>query len=621
MGERKRSTMFDIKQKLDCIAAKFIEENQTKKLIEVVATVNKYSIAVEEIKKLINHCWKNKRIAIYGNGNLTKELFFAIGVPDNIVCVIDQLNRETLYWKAERIPMIEVNEIDIYKVDAVLIPSKVYENEMRQNLIRENFQGEVIGLHSWLKERNIDMKNEFYHYKGAQKYYVVNELYKDFLATNSFEDFVCFIVGLLMIRDYGHAVTFLDDFLKKQENQSIRKLKEEINRVFQEARELISKQDKKDVMFYVVDSLRQDEIQHMPHLKKIAEESFYLKNYITQYGTTRESVMTMLTGYKIFENGLYNRIYFTHEDGALLPFLNREGYAFNFIFEKKDFAFSKLDNLNNACETNIATEVYFEGLCQVLKNEKSTFNYMHALCEMHPPFYNPIYGKKLIPYNQNCTYEEFIEQYRASRKYVDEVVGFYFELAKCDHITQIIIGDHGISKKFSYQEMYMQKEKSHVHRWDKKMIHPACIIFDTSLGQGENNHLICNYSLADIVRSVLEKSISNERLKERDDKQIKLEMLPIYNKGRVDKLAGYGEIDWLRGFVGILSGQDVYIRLEDGEERYYVQGISENLIKEAKYQKNIEKYRRELENETGLNEVLKLGRYQYHNEVMKKFKR
>ncbi len=612
--------MFDLKKKLDCITEKFVEENQTRKLNEVIKKVNKYSVIVEEMKYLMESYWKDKRVAIYGNGNLTKEFFFAIGVPKNIVCIIDNLSKEPLYWKVKEIPVISVKELKKYKIEAILIPSETYENEMKQILINEEFQGEIVGLHSWLRKRKIDIKKEFYHYKGAEKYKVVNDLYKEYLSTKGFENFCCFIVGLLMIRDYSHAIIFLENFLREQENYSLRKLKQRIEEVFQEVREILLKQSKKHVMLYVIDSLRQSEIEYMPYLKRIADQNFYFENFITQYGTTRESVMTMLTGYRIIENNLYNRIYFTNKDGVLLPFLEKEQYLFNFIFEKQDFAYSQIDQLGNACNSNVATEVYFEGLCQVLKNRKSTFNYMHALCEMHPPFYNPIYEKELIQYNEKCTYEEFLEQYRSSRKYVDEVVGFYYALLKSDNITQIIIGDHGISKKFSYQEMYVQDKNTHIHRWDKKMIHPACIISNSSLGKGDNKHLVCNYSFAEILKRVLEESISNKELEQRDDKQIKLEMLPIYNKGRVDKLLSYGEIEWLKGFVGIWTEQDVYIKFEDGEERYYIHGKVGNLINDDRYRQNIEEYRKQLEKETGINKILKLERYKYHNEVMEKYK-
>ena len=223
---------------------------------------------------------------------------------------------------------------------------------------------------------------------------------------------------------------------------------------------------------------------------------------------------------------------------------------------------------------------------------------------------------QIIKYN--CTFSQIVEEYNSSQRYVDDILWFYYGLLKCGQVTQIFMGDHGMDLKTKYKLVSdaAVEKKLDIHRWDKRMRNPACIISDNFLGNGKNEYLVANYNLAFIIEGILECSITKEKLEEYQDRYIKLESLPIYNLTRIKELVRYGNEEYALGFVGILTEKATFIQLENGDERLYIEG--KEIDKRAEiYQKAVKVYR-EISPDVGkLKEVLKLKRYRDHNNYLK----
>lgn len=610
--------MPDIREKMNNMSKKFVENAKSKAVKQFALRISTYDILAEKLRNLMETELRREKVAIWGNGNATQELFLIVKMLKNLVCVVDRQPKNSLLFSFENIPVCSPEQLQDYSPTTVVIPTKKYEEEIKQELQAMGFQGRVIGIHTWLIEQGIALDKAFFAYRYDEKYWMLNEMYLRYRQNPERENLHCIVIGLLLIRDYSHVIQIIDEFDKDHSDYLLQDLKSQIVGIFEQIRQCLQENTKKHCMMYVIDSLRYDEMLNMPYLKKIADMNFSFETYMTQYGNTRESVVTMLTGYKIIEDKLYQTKYFTRNDGVLLPYLTKEKYKFNYIVDHHIYPFAKIDDMDKACISRNAPEVFFEGLCAILESDENTFNYMQCIAEIHPPFLNPFFEKRPKRAGETYAYEEYMEQYRSSQKYVDEVMWFYYELFEETEITLLILGDHGID----HENSWLMMSDGYQHRlgkdkYEKELLNPAFIIVDKNIGKGSNSNVVCNYNLAEIIRRLLEKSISVEELEYLDNGYVALVSIPQYSKWYIDRYINRGDMQMNYGYVGIWTKQDVYVEREDGEKLYFVHGNKENLISDERYQNKISEYATMVDHDA-IEEMLKLDKFEYHKSVLKK---
>lgn len=612
----------NIRARLNDIAERFYLSTESVMLKQTALRIALYDVLSKKLRDLMERELSNETVAVWGNGKATMELFLTVKVLDNLVCIVDKDKGQNLFFEFENVPIIFPDELNAYKPTVVVIPTKKYEIEIREELQKLGYKGKIIGIHSWLEEQGFPVEKQFFNYRSVEKYRMINEIYLQYTQNPTKENLYCVLMGLLLIRDYPHVLSLIDEYDINHTDAILQNLKKELLAVFSQIRDCVKKQKKQHVMMYVIDALKYAEIENMPFLRKIAHDNFSFETYMSQYNNTRESVMTMLTGYKIAEDRLYNRRYFNKEDGVLLPYLAREHYKFNFIIDKTDYAFIKINDMDRLCTSEIAPEVYFEGLCEILESEQNKFNYMHCIAEVHPPFWNPLFDKKLNGGEREYSFEEYKAQYCSSQKYVDEIIWFYYKICEGTNITQIILGDHGSCHEERWLDLFCHNKSSLGNqKYDREMINPPLIIADRNIGKGSNTNIVCNYSLAMIIRKLLEKDISAKELTELDDKYVRLACIPVYNKECINRYIDRGDPQMLYGFVGIWTKQEVYIEREDGECVFLIHGNKNNLISQSRFQDKILQYREMLNmDRVALQDMLKLERCMYHNVALKQIK-
>lgn len=613
--------MLDLRKRMEAILKKFLLDNKLEGEY-IVKQMTVYDMVAIKFKNLMEKDLSQHRVGVYGNGKLTEEFFYCLGyVPETITCIIDQNESDPIYWKLEHVPIIHPGIIESQGLDAVLIPSKKYEDDIKKTLRMSGFDGKVIGIHTWLGEQGVDIEDEFYLYHSLGKYRIINREYVKFVQTGNVLKLLSTILGLLFIHDYCHAEKLIDQHIQitSDYREQLQELKKNIQCVFDEVRQEVVNRTTRHVMLHLVDSLSVEALEGMPHLKRIERENFSFGNLISQYTATRETVMTLMTGYQILEDRLYQRQYFTSENrgGGVVGHLNRQGYKFHFLMNYRNFAFAKMDEALEECRTMIAPEVFFGGLCELLLSEEDTFTYMHALIELHFPLWNPLFHKELYPAPYCCSFEDIMEEYNSSQRYVDEILWFYYQLLNCDQVTQIFMGDHGIDLKTRYKLVSDSagERKIDTHRWDKKLVHPACIISDSFLGRGRNDHLVANYHFASIIQGILERSMTKEMVEKYQDNYIRLESLPIYEVSRIKKLLRYGNEEYALGFVGVLTEEATFVQIENGDERLFIEGKEIDKDTEM-YQKEVEKYRKLSPDIEMLKAVLRQKRFDDHNKYL-----
>lgn len=584
-----------------------------------------YSASVEILRKYWEDIiFKSRKVAIFGGGDHTDEIFKVVEVPHNLDCIIDNFSQRIT---AFGVPVIRAEEINNRDIDTIVISSYSHRNEMKRTLIIENhYTGRIFDLYEALEKEGINISTCFYQNK-TNRYKIINEIYRKFLseAQGKSELLRKLIYNFICIKDFVSTFHFINLYLDSYydlDGEMI-KLKKNLTRLLENIHSFIIQKEQKSFMIFLIDSLRESEIKKMSNLSKIAEESFGFTDYVTEYPTTRESIISMLTGLHVFEDKLYEKRYVKPTDGKLFGLLSENKYEFYYFTDLRNHPYQKLSKNNKKYIDNLtAPEIFWNGLCQLIETEANLFSVFHPLQEVHVPHWNPVYGKELIRAGEYSVdqYDLYIEQYNSSLQYIDQQLNFYIHMFKSAKCTQIIMGDHGMNHDFQFRTAMAKpghRSSTKITRWDEEWLKPALIILHEELGRGKCKGLVRNTSLTEIIYKIIDGTIKKEELEQMDEKFIVLEIMPVYGEALIDERVKSGNFKFILGAVGIRTASDTYVILENGEEEYYVMKSRENRINEVEYQERIQKLRDETKKYNVLDEVLKYEKFYVHNKKMR----
>ncbi len=117
-----------------------------------------------EIKKLNRELYRRymldaiegKSIALYGAGKHTIEVLGIIGDKTKVKFIIAENNKENITG----IPIIKLSNCDLTEIDAILISSFRFREEMKNELIE--YKGTIVDVYEMLSNNGIEFNKEFY---------------------------------------------------------------------------------------------------------------------------------------------------------------------------------------------------------------------------------------------------------------------------------------------------------------------------------------------------------------------------------------------------------------------------------------------------------------------------
>ncbi len=105
-------------------------------------------------------------------------------------------------------------------------------------------------------------------------------------------------------------------------------------------------------------------------------------------------------------------------------------------------------------------------------------------------------------------------------------------------------------------------------------------------------------------------------MEEYADNYVKLAILPVYNPGILKRLVERRQLYKTLGVAGILTDTDIFLHMENGEEKLYVENEEVN-PNHILYSDKVKLYRELLAADINeLQKVLTMERYRYHNECL-----
>ncbi|MGN9203148.1 sulfatase-like hydrolase/transferase, partial [Clostridium sp. HCP1S3_A12] len=338
---------------------------------------------------------------------------------------------------------------------------------------------------------------------------------------------------------------------------------------------------------FICDSLRYKDVfklGKMDKLKKRAERGIIIKNAFTHVPYTTGSLLTLFTGKKYLDDGIYN-ISTLPDNIEIFKEVDRLNYDFKYLGCRTRL-FSNKYSINNT-NTNMS-QIMWLGLCNALKSQKNTLYCLHFM-ESHSPYFSGKNRKKLVeiaPYWLTNVDDAKIEEEQNidSLKYMDEQIDFFMNLIG-DESQVILFSDHGSiiqNDKITNQDNFYCDD----------YIRIPYVILNSPL-----NYLYNNFFSHLDTKNLIINFIRNKNLFDGIDtrKYIEVNRDFTYNDHFLNVTKQNGKLDLGRAFKCFRNQNYKLIKFYDGTKKYY------NVPEEKELEgSSIEKFK-EIESKFNLN--------------------
>lgn len=576
------------------------------------------SVYEKEILKIWNNIPPGKKIALWGAGEHTNELFMLIdGVKaDQLVCLIEKntaLHGTTLFG----LPIYPPDYLTEGIVDSVVVSSFTYRNELLKELAEKYHNCEAVDLY-----RNVEAfyNYPFYSMKRFTYFsdmYYLRKMYESCDQSFEKEHYLHeLIIRYLSQKDFVHADKYIKEYIQNGYSKAhdYSKFLGELNELLFSIKSTLKAKTNKDILLLIVDSLRQKDITTgtMPFTMSLSDHGISFEQAFSTSTYTRACYISMFTGKLIIDDKRYEKKEIYLSESELLCKLSSQGYLIrqfggipieNDILQDK-MRFTYQESIEHSTGPNVAKDarplepvsnILWRYLCDATKQVNSpTFSVVHIM-ETHFPFICSYHERKINVFNSPYHYyldqiainfEETISQHLECIKYIDEQFKYYFEFLS-DETIQIICGDHGTG-------LGGDIPPGHMITWHEDVIHVPLIIYGRDLLPQRNAQLFGMNRFGEQLLYILESGT----IKDINMPFIQVQRDAVYNKDwRQNKTMVDAVGKYMQAFKVIRTKTDKYVLYEDGREEYYkLPDETNNLIHNERYQRTINQIRKQIKN-------------------------
>lgn len=321
-----------------------------------------------------------------------------------------------------------------------------------------------------------------------------------------------------------------------------------------------------DMIIFWLDALEFGEDKDMPFLHSLSDQSIDFLNAYTVTPYTNPTVKNLFSHKCVVDDRAYKRN--LPKDDPFEQMMEAQGYKFQFYTKLTELE----DSLKGRLYQNIyapLSEICWNMLHDILKSKEKMCAVCHEVLHTHAPYVSYGLSGKEYVYVQEASvilsgHERQIREVQMleSRKYTDDVLCMYSALLP-DNVYKIYMSDHGHTELDRFHTIFRVMHKNIVPEKIKGIF--SYINFDRLIYKILQN----KNDFSDIV-----------------DDFAKIRDVDFYNKSYIrlyfQRLSQnpFLSLDWLFGYVGIITRQYTYIRYNDGRERYYQNGSVDKPITE-----------------------------------------
>lgn len=553
------------------------------------------------ILKLAN---ENKKVAIRGAGEHTKNLLKL--VPElkveyifdrNIACEQECVINEKKY-------RIEPDNF-VEGVDCVIVSSFAHRIRMTNEIRNINQNIEIIDIYNILNSNGYCVNEPFF--KITQESYEPFIYYKNkFEEKNTPENLRSVIKSSVDICDFINFNKYCDIYVsnKYEEYREILKAKLEIENIFVRVKQVIRSRRTRDIIMVWNDQVGYSELEKTEYLKNMSEHSMFFEKAYTMTPFTYPVFKEMFQKLKSLDDNIYTNQYpkISYDNSEFIKSVKDSGYNFVYIGDESDGdLFEGVDIITKYTygSSNVRA---LELLQKLIDDDRPLFILIHALVETHNPYLsadlvNPIWYE--WPYFQGDSQENVDNQADISLKYWDRQLEYYMSYLG-ENAIKIFMSDHG--KRFGTLPIY-HDATSHVF----------CFVTGKDIPNTRFNKLFSLYDFEKLVKAILNEDYNQESM---CSDMIFLQETAIFNNTTINYYIEKDCIEASMAFRGVRTENELFVRISNGTEHYYIDGDELNdKVFEKKYESRIDYLRKYVSNDfdkAALNqEMLELFRSKY----------
>lgn len=502
-----------------------------------------------------------------------------IGVMDKVpfaekVCISED----------KEVPFIDINktvDCDFYIINSLYSGKDIFY-EIKQTL--EQSEIGIVDLYQDIRMKYSMCVSRIYEEYGSERDFSYNRLKEslnNFRKKPEKKSLKRLLSVCLSMRDF---VAF---FRYVREGNCIIQNDEELKNLVSEVRLLLDKiriqlklrykkgNGGKDIVIHWIDQLGYDELQLMPKLQERLQKGLFFNQAYTVTPYTRPTARMLF--WKEFRgvtdlsiSGSYRK--WDLKESSMYQHIINANYEFGCFGLVKKILDANMEK-DEMCEESIASSMhYWNMVTKLLRSKKPVFYIVHVLQETHEPYESPEVVLVSKSYEFQNSYEASKDKIEVSTKYADEVVDFYSEILG-ENIASLYMSDHG------------KWEDIDRRRYKDEVMHTFMGI--TNIGISGKVDRLFSYQYFDELVAWILKMLKPQEMFFCD--------IPIYSKGfkAVIKEREENDTDICKGYKGIKTPHDKYLKMDSGEEYYFqVADEQNNRIEDLSCEQRINNLRR-----------------------------
>ncbi len=391
-----------------------------------------------------------KNPAIYCNGEHTKKLLsdFVFELKKINVIIDNFADGKDSGYK-----IIKKDDIVAEHVDAIVVSSYNYMNQIVQELSEEYPSIKVLNIYDKLRAHGIVLHSNYYYGTHPyHNYHLLNQLQRKLVdSDNRDETYFKIINKYLHIKDFKSAIKYSREALDKTGNQRYAQIQADCEKIYTLELEAVGKIDKNNVLMLCMDGLRYQDVSPvlMPQIYECLCKKW--ANFTNTYSYSTSTYESLMPAYS--ENTDMHTHYYEKNSvsGMECRFLqmallqNRDVFfytdGFHYV-EHKDIHYTE------APET--ITQKFWDFIVDGQKVKKGLF-YIHGMYETHFAFSNPYTETPLIAEGTALLFDllpvkggklrtDYVQQHDDALRYVDDVIAPILKKINCNIV---FYADHG----------------------------------------------------------------------------------------------------------------------------------------------------------------------------------
>lgn len=393
--------------------------------------------------------------AIYCYGGHTKMLMADfIFELKKVKIIIDNYNYEASSGE-EGFKFICDDDIETSKIDAIVISSFKFRNQIKKRLEEEHPDVPYLDIYDKIAEAGINLKSDYYYSNHPFHHYkMLNMLQDQFDKSEELEkeDIIKQIIGeYIRIKDFGRAISWAKKSNQLSESEYIRELLADLNDLYELTLFGYGKIEKNNVLMLCMDGFRRRDFieDRIPKIyKQVGEEWIYFKNTYSYSTSTFESLLPVYS-----ENTDQRTNYF---DRNFTSDVNCR-FVVKAIEQKRDIYFYtdiehmvESDSIRYTDTFQTVSEKLWSFLLDSVDCKNGLF-YIHSLYETHYSFCNPYTKGKMISEGTALLFDflpqkgeklrtDYVKQQKDALRYIDDLLSPVLKRLSC---SILLFADHG----------------------------------------------------------------------------------------------------------------------------------------------------------------------------------